>query len=942
KAVIQQFGPGNPPGLTAPPAAADDQHGGGAYLNYTANLGLDVGNGRLFVSTFTNVGGPPNFDGTGYKSGVYVLDLAGGEPSVSLDSVDGVTASSATLHGAVNPHGGPPVSYSIEYSTDGSNWNRTGETIVGTQETPQQIDPVLNPPPGGLQPNTFYHVRLAATKAFTQPVLSAEMTFTTAPSQPSVETVGSPLRTATTARLEGRLNPLGSAASYHFEYGSEGPCDSNPCASTASLAASDGQTIEFVSQPVEGLVPGTTYHYRLVAENAGGQSFGDDGTLTTRTSDKALDHGSFPGPPDSDRAWEQVNLPNTGGNPVLGGYAFSDDGERAIYQVGGGNPITDSGSAFSLYYAERGSGGWQSRTILPGRSELVGPSWAPPIGSGDLTSVFSVNSGAEANDAVIAHLRPFATPQALLRLSKTDFGGFLTSSDDGSRLVALLRGGSFDPAHPVAPGADHLYDLTSGTPKLVSLMPGGTVPPCSVTPTQDRTGLPGGSRRPEHWLSADGRLLVFPSKGSECVPGSPFGASQLYLRDLVAEETVRITGSPTSGSSCRAALLKQTPGAVFFWTQARLDPEDTVGPTDCAGIKGGDVYRYDIGAGTRQCVTCAAPGLDADVNVELGAQVSASVAIAGDGSRVYFGTSHRLLPGAPLGGIYRVAVSSGELAYVAPLEEGGTVGDGWMSGNALTPDGSVLIFRSPLLDLNPRNGLQNGGLSQYYRYDDRDRSLTCVTCPLDGSAPSQAASLNLASRTFGPESGPNVDPLDDSGEVFVFPTVDALVGADQNTPGPGLDPASGTDVYEWRDGRYLLISDGLTNWPHREIAPAPSGVSPDGRNVYFTASAQYTPDAVDGYNRLYDARIGGGIEFPRPPKPCPLEVCQGTPKGAPAEQPPGTGSLSGAGNSGPAGKGHRRCAKGKVRRKGRCVKKHPRNHQKKHRRTANDNRRTTR
>ena len=67
--------------------------------------------------------------------------------------------------------------------------------------------------------------------------------------------------------------------------------------------------------------------------------------------------------------------------------------------------------------------------------------------------------------------------------------------------------------------------------------------------------------------------------------------------------------------------------------------------------------------------------------------------------------------------------------------------------------------------------------------------------------------------------------------------------------------------------------------------------------IFFLAATQYTQDALDGYQRLYDARIGGGFEFPKSPPPCPLEVCQGTPKGAPEEQAPGSGSFSGPGNA---------------------------------------------
>ena len=171
-----------------------------------------------------------------------------------------------------------------------------------------------------------------------------------------------------------------------------------------------------------------------------------------------------------------------------------------------------------------------------------------------------------------------------------------------------------------------------------------------------------------------------------------------------------------------------------------------------------------------------------------------------------------------------------------------------------------------------------------------------------------------------PSVGANITPLSDDGD-FAFSTTEALVGADQNTTGVGQNPLSGTDLYEWRDGRLFLVTDGLTNWPPSE-QPILNGVSPSGQDVFFTAPIQYTQDALDAYNRLYDARVGGGFEFPPPPKPCPLEVCQGTPKGAPEEQASGTSNFSGTGNK-PTVKKPASCRKPKVRRKGRCVAKKP-------------------
>jgi hypothetical protein len=64
-------------------------------------------------------------------------------------------------------------------------------------------------------------------------------------------------------------------------------------------------------------------------------------------------------------------------------------------------------------------------------------------------------------------------------------------------------------------------------------------------------------------------------------------------------------------------------------------------------------------------------------------------------------------------------------------------------------------------------------------------------------------------------------------------------------------------------------------------------------------AAQLTADALDGYRRLYDARIGGGFAFPEAARECDLEVCQGTAKGRPDLPSPGTDTAFGLGNPAP-------------------------------------------
>jgi sugar lactone lactonase YvrE len=866
--IVQQFGPANEPGLSAPPSASDDTHGAAVGFTGVEGLGFDESSGRLFVSTRLEVANAPPT-----KHGVYVLDTAGGAPTASLDSISDVTATSATLHLTIDPNGPPPVRYDIEYSTDGATWSLQPGEVVGGHDDPQTIETQLDPFASGLLPNTEYQVRLRVTKVFNPPLVTAPLTFTTLPGPPQAETTGAPVRTASTAQLTGRVNPRGTAATYHFEYGTLGPCDSNPCSSTPTRSAGSGQLTRLAAEEITGLLPDTNYHYRLVADGIGSPVFGQTVTVTTRASDTPLGHGDFPGPPASDRAWEQVSLPDASGNPLAFVFGFSDSGHRAIYNVAGGTSQGSTGTVFGGFiFAERPPGehpitGWQRRALEPPRSELGGAQWDAQATPDDLSALYGLNRNAAAEDMAFFRMPPGGPATVLLKPTPDDGEGTIAVSEDGSRLVLTLRG-SHDPVFPSVSGTQ-VYDFTSGTPRLISLLPSGVPlagcgnPIPRVDPTFE---LFAAAPRPARWIAPDGSRVFFGCDGN------------LYVRDLDAEATQLIG---------QGDLIKSTPGAAFFSTGESLDPADE---------GGSDVYRYDLDDGARECLTCLYAGL----RTETGSGRT-SVAVSEDGSRLYFKSPNVLLPGAAPGGVYRLRVQTGGLAYVANIGPS-QVGDSLTENQAISADGSVLVFASSDPALNPLgDGADNGGTLQYYRYDDRDRSLTCVSCPADGSPP-----LGSVEPSFGwpsanqREFAPNVSPLAANGSTFAFVSTTPLLPVDQNTPPTGSDPFHGTDIYEWRDGRQLLVSDGISDSPLGDFSdPSVLGVSPSGRDIFFAAAARLTPDALDANIRLYTARIGGGIDFPPPPVPCPLEVCQGTPQGAPDDPRPSSLDFRGRGNPAP-------------------------------------------
>lgn len=77
--------------------------------------------------------------------------------------------------------------------------------------------------------------------------------------------------------LSGTVNPAAQATTYAFEYGTS----TNYTEQTAVQSAGSGSAAVTVSTELKGLLPGTTYHFRLLATNGGGTSAGTDASFKT-------------------------------------------------------------------------------------------------------------------------------------------------------------------------------------------------------------------------------------------------------------------------------------------------------------------------------------------------------------------------------------------------------------------------------------------------------------------------------------------------------------------------------------------------------------------------------------------------------------------------------------------------------------------------------------
>ena len=93
---------------------------------------------------------------------------------------------------------------------------------------------------------------------------------------PAAITEAATFITGHAADLNGTVNPQGCETSYAFEYGT-----TKEYGSSTGGFAGEGTSNEPETNPVAGLQPNTTYHFRISATNSSGTAHGADETFTT-------------------------------------------------------------------------------------------------------------------------------------------------------------------------------------------------------------------------------------------------------------------------------------------------------------------------------------------------------------------------------------------------------------------------------------------------------------------------------------------------------------------------------------------------------------------------------------------------------------------------------------------------------------------------------------
>jgi DNA-binding beta-propeller fold protein YncE len=956
-------GTGAPNGpLTPSPAIAVDQSNGhvltfanpmGAAREYDASgafvaefsfpepQGFTKNLPRPYDIAIDSSGGPN--DGTAYvafddaKKGTpdvwAFAPLTYGEtPLATTGIASAIGEGNASLNGTVNPRGFELTDCRFEYLSEaeyeqneededplfeGAEEADCAESLaaIGKGSTPVPVHAEIS----GLDPEGRYRFRLAAENKY-GPSLGQAALF----GPPVIETKTALPILYDEATLRAKIDPSGLETEYRFEYGTtEAYGQSTP---TQVLSPSAGPTD--VAASLTGLAEGTTYHFRVVAENEALVVPGPDQAFATqeRPAEQQCTNTEFRTGLSAKlpecRAYELVTPAETNGLSPHTGFLDSAGsgetgfnnwlatprgpaaGERLSYFTLGTLPGFDGNGVFDGYRAQRGAGehpkeGWTSQLFAPTYEE-VAPNISLSIiaqrsvASDQLYSFWRLAPGETFPKTLEAgsYLR---TPAGFEPLAQGTLGTDLKAESryvsPGGAHVVFLSSAQLEEDAPPA-GTFAVYERAAGSAEaeVVSLLPG------EVTPTKNASYVAS---------TEDGTAILFKLDGA------------LYLRR--GAQTVEVAEAPNT-----FAGISEDGGRVFY--------ADAI--LDTAQPQAADLFVCEVEAGP--CTGGAEPLGRTEI-----APDSVFVNVSADGSKAFFTSKE-----AGTDNLYAWEAGTDTTSFVSQLDPQdfkSFIGDvtvtigrwttainpGLNTGRAKsparsTPEGDVFVFQSHA----KLTAYDNEGHGEIYRYEPAaplGEQLTCVSCDPSGATPSADAMLADANTKGGVNATTMIANLTDDGGTVFFESADRLLPEDAN---------SVIDVYEWQangagsckrpDGCLALISSGQGEGDSHLY-----GMSADGHDVFFRTREKLVGQDIPGSPSIYDARIGGGIPDPPLRAPCQADACQGQGTAPPALPSPASTAPTGE-EKVISGKPRPRCPKGKrkVRSKGkvRCVKRHRANH----------------
>jgi Tol biopolymer transport system component len=365
-------------------------------------------------------------------------------------------------------------------------------------------------------------------------------------------------------------------------------------------------------------------------------------------------------------------------------------------------------------------------------------------------------------------------------------------SADG-RYVAFTSRASLVPFDTNSKTDVYLRDRELGTTILVSVSAGGgSADDPSATPA----------------ISADGRFVAFGSQASNLVAGDTNATGDVFVRDLVASTTARVSvqnfGVQANGFS-NVPSISGDGRFIAFWSHAtNLVPNDTNHVPD--------VFLHDRILRTTTRVSVDSSGAEADLD-------SLASALSADGRYVAFESyATNLVPG-DTNGVEDVFVHdrvAGTTTRVS-VGPGGIEGDGTSQSPSISADGGTFAFLS--WSSNFVSGDTNGTADVFVRDIVLDTIVRAnvSTEGAQGNGLSVSAELSGDGRLVAFTSwAPNLVPADTNGASDAFlRDLEAGTTTRLNVGPAGIedDGRASSVAIDAEGGRVAFDSDGGTLVP---------------------------------------------------------------------------------------------------------------------------------
>lgn len=192
-------------------------------------------------------------------------------PSAETRAATNIKRNTGTLNGIVNANS-LPTYVTFEYGTT------TGYgTVTEAAQNPVtgSVPAIVSAEITGLKTGITYHYRIVAANSFGRST-GIDIPFKYSGEVPYAETQAATKCSPGAAQLNGIVNPRGMSTVVTFEYG---PTTNYGASIAATQSPVSGPAASIVSANAAGLISGTNYHYRIVASNDEGTTYGEDVTF---------------------------------------------------------------------------------------------------------------------------------------------------------------------------------------------------------------------------------------------------------------------------------------------------------------------------------------------------------------------------------------------------------------------------------------------------------------------------------------------------------------------------------------------------------------------------------------------------------------------------------------------------------------------------------------